>query len=677
MRYTAMNAAERENFHRGFSDSAYQMFGAHPVEQDGRAMWHFCVWAPNAQRVCLVGDFNGWDREATPLAKQFDGTWEIRLPAETFGDGGIGDNAPAAGSLYKFAVYGADGQWQFKADPYAFYTQMRPDNASRLYSLEGYEWGDEAWLRCRAAWDSHRSPMNIYEVHLGSWKRIGSQKSGDGHAGSVSGSGDAGRFMSYLETADELIPYVKGMGYTHLELMPVMEHPLDMSWGYQVSGFFSATSRYGQPKDLMAFIDRCHREGLGVILDWVPAHFPKDEVGLRRFDGTCCYEHPDARRGEMPQWGTCMFDLAKGEVQSFLMSSAFFWLKYFHADGLRVDAVSSMLYHDFCRGEGQWLPNIHGGRENLEGIDFLQRLNTRVAAAFPGAMMIAEESSAFPRVTGKVEDGGLAFNYKWNMGWMNDILSYCKKDPVYRKWHHDKLTFSLMYAFHEYFILPFSHDEVVHGKGSMLDKQPGDIWKKFAGLRALYGYTIGHPGKKLLFMGGEFGQFIEWRFDDQLDWFLLLYDMHPQLQRCVRDLNHLYLDTPALYQVDDGWNGFQWAEADEKDLSIAAFLRMDKHGKTVLFVTNFTPEYRPAWRVGLPTGGTMTEIFNTDSTEYGGSGQHNPAPVKIESKPHRQHPYSAEIAVPPLSTVIYRVDKKPGRKKTLKPETITSSSQSK
>ena len=660
MQYVAPTAEDREQFHQGQQFRAYRMLGAHPVVQDGKPMWHFAVWAPNAQKVSLTGEFCEWKNEACPMEKQYDGIWEIRLPAERF----TVEQDPvkygykgAAEKLrnYKFAVLGADGVWHDRADPYGFLMQQRPNNATCLYDLDGYDWQDGAWMKQREDWNPWTSPVNIYEVHLGSWKREGSKKDGLGHAGSVDGT--AGRMLTYRELAEQLIPYVKEMGYTHVEFLPVMEHPLDMSWGYQLTGFFAATSRYGEPKDLMYLIDRFHQAGIGVILDWVPAHFPRDEVGLRRFDGTPCYEHPDPRRGEMPQWGTCMFDMARGEVRSFLKSSADFWLRYFHADGIRVDAVSSIVYYDFCRDAGLWLPNKFGGRENLDGISLLQELNTACRKAFPGALMIAEESHAFPGVTKPPEDGGLNFSFKWNMGWMNDILAYIKLDPVYRKWHHDKLTFSLFYAFSENFILPFSHDEVVHGKHSMLDKQPGDIWKKFAGLRALYGYTMAHPGKKLLFMGGEFGQFIEWRFDDQLDWFLLLYDMHPQLQHCVKTLNELYLNTPALYQVDGGWDGFQWVQADDKDNSIVGFIRTDKKGEALLCVTNFTPVFHPIYRIGLPMPGKLTEVFNTDRKEFGGSNQYNAWVVEAEEQPLNGLPCSATICVPPLSTVYFRYDK--------------------
>ncbi len=665
MRYVAPTAEVRQQFHQGNSRRAYEMLGAHPVEQDGKSMWHFAVWAPNARQVSLVGEFCQWDKTAYPMKKQYDGIWEIRLPALLFdvaSDPKRYSYKDAARKLltYKYAVQAQDGTWQDKADPYGFYMQQRPDTASVLCDLDGFAWHDRAWMEKRAAFDQKHSPINIYEVHLGSWKRIGSKKNGNGGKGASDGdAAAAGRVLTYEETAKELIPYVQEMGYTHIELLPVMEHPLDMSWGYQVSGYFSATSRYGDPKGLMTLIDKCHQAGIGVILDWVPAHFPRDAMGLRRFDGTACYEHPDPRRGDMPQWGTHMFDLARGEVQSFLMSSACFWLDWYHADGIRVDAVSSMLYYDFCRQEGQWLPNKYGGRENLEGIAFLQKLNDTALHDFPGAMMIAEESHAYPGVTKPTYLGGLGFSFKWNMGWMNDMLAYVDYDPIYRKWHHDKLTFSLFYAFSENFILPFSHDEVVHGKKSMLDKQPGDLWRKFAGLRALYGYTMAHPGKKLLFMGCEFGQMIEWRFDDQLDWFLLLYDKHPQLQKCVKKLNELYRDIPALHEVDDSWDGFQWVQANDEDNSLVAFIRTDRKGKSVLCVTNFTPQFHPVYRMGLPMDGELTEIFNSDLTAWGGSNQYNASPVRAKPEQWHEFPYSFEICVPPLATVYFDYRKIP------------------
>ncbi|MBQ8654543.1 MAG: 1,4-alpha-glucan branching protein GlgB [Clostridia bacterium] len=645
MRYVAPSAEVRESFHQGTNRRAYEMLGAHPVEQDGKQMWHFAVWAPNAKQVYLTGEFCRWEKTSYPMNKQFDGTWELRLPAETFDVRSDPEryNYPGAEQMiraYKYVVLGADDQLVEKADPYGFAMQNRPGTASFIYDMEGYKWKDSRWMKKREKWDAYHSPVNIYELHLGSWKR---------HAD--------GTMMSYMEIADELIPYIQDMGYTHVELLPVMEHPLDMSWGYQVSGYFAATARYGQPKELMNLIDRCHQAGIGVILDWVPAHFPRDSFCLRRFDGTACYEHPDPRRGDMPQWGTHVFDFARGEVRSFLLSSACFWLEWFHADGIRVDAVSSMLYYDFCRDQGQWIPNEYGGNENLDAIKFLRHFNEVVYRDFPGVMTMAEESHAFPMVTKPAYMGGLGFGFKWNMGWMNDILAYVEKDPVYRKYYHNKLTFSLMYAFSENYVLPFSHDEVVHGKHSMLDKNPGDIWKKFAGLRALYGYTMAHPGKKLLFMGGEFGHFIEWKFDDQLDWFLLQYEKHPDMLKCVRQLNRLYREIPALHQIDDSWEGFKWCNANDSDNSITSFMRTDQKGKTILCVTNWTPVFRENYRVGLPHGGKLTEFFNTDRAEFGGSDQHNALPNLAQEGKCGEFDFYAEVCVPPLSTVYYEYDK--------------------
>ena len=636
MLYQAPSAEVRNSFHQGSNRRAYEMLGAHPCQEGGKRKWHFCVWAPNAKHVALVGDFNGWDKSRNPMAKQYDGTWELRLEEKT-----LLTNVPeGAQPTYKYAVWGADDLWRLKADPYGFACELRPANASRLCDLDGYRWGDAEWMEGRKAFDPYHSPINIYEVHAGSWRR---HPNGD--------------FLSYGELADQLIPYVQEMGYTHVELMPLMEHPLDMSWGYQVTGFYAVTSRYGTPTEFMAFVDRCHQAGIGVILDWVPAHFPRDEVGLYRFDGTDLYNHPDPRRSEMAQWGTMLFDFARGEVCSYLLSNACFYLERYHADGLRADAVSSILYHDFCKQD--YLPNRYGGRENLEGLAFLRLLNETVYHDFPGAMTIAEESSAFPMVTAPTYLGGLGFGFKWNMGWMNDILSYIQMDPVYRRYHHNKLTFSLFYAFSENFVLPLSHDEVVHGKRSLLDRNPGDLWNKFAGLRALYGYTMAHPGKKLLFMGGEFGHFIEWKFDDQLDWFLLAYERHAPLQSCVRRLNHLYREYPALHEVDDSWDGFQWVTANDVDNSVAAFLRTDRRGNALLCVANFTPVFHPIYRIGLPYAGVLRELMNTDRAEYGGSDQYNAFELNAVAGDFNGFPYWAEICVPPLSCVYFTYDKIP------------------
>ena len=642
MLYSPPDGARRAAFHQGEGYDAYRWMGAHKTTLDGQA-WQFTVWAPNALRVCVTGEFCSWRYEDYPMQKQYDGTWELRLPAALFDAKAQGRTDPDAQQklrAYKYAILCADGQWHLRADPYAFGSELRPANASLLTDIGGYAWQDAAWMARRAQGDPVHEPVNIYEMHLGSWRRH-----------------KDGSFYTYEETAAELVPYLKDMGYTHVEFLPVMEHPLDMSWGYQVSGFFAPTARYGTAFGLMRLIDALHQAGVGVILDWVPAHFPRDEIGLRRFDGTPCYEHQDPRRSDMAQWGTVLFDFGRGEACSFLMASACYWLEWFHADGLRCDAVSAILYHDFCREPGQWVPNIHGGNENLEGAAFLKRLNTTVYGRYPGVMMIAEESTAYPRVTHPVHAGGLGFGFKWNMGWMNDMLSYIKLDPVYRKYHHDKLTFSLMYAFSENYILPFSHDEVVHGKHSMLDKNPGGLWQKFAGLRMLLGYQLCHPGKKLNFMGTEFAHFIEWKYEDQLDWFLLVYERHAPLQSCVRQMNHLYREIPALHEVDNSWNGFQWITANDTDNSVVAFVRTDKAGQAVLCVSNFTPVFHPIYRIGLPLGGTLNEIFNTDRKEYGGSNQYNAYELHAEKSEFNGFPYSVDICVPPLSTVYFRYDK--------------------
>ena len=492
-------------FKQGNNQEAYRYFGAHLCEENGEAGAVFRVWAPHAKAVSIVGDFNSWTPGEHPMEKVTDGIWERFVPGIKQFD------------VYKYCITTPADELVYKADPYAFHTETRPSNGSKVYDIEGYTWGDAAWVSDEEKRDVINSPMSIYELQAGSWKMKDPEN---------------GVPYNYAELADELIPYIKEMGYTHVELLPITEYPFDGSWGYQVTGYFAPTSRYGTPKDFMAFVDKLHQAGIGVILDWVPAHFPKDAFALGRFDGTPLYEDPDPMRGEHPDWGTYVFNFGRREVRNFLVANACFWLEWYHADGLRVDAVTSMLMYDFCREPGQWLPNKYGGHENLDAIAFLRRMNETVYRDCPGVMMVAEESSAYPMVTRPIYLGGLGFGFKWNMGWMNDMLAYIKLDPVYRKYHHDKLTFSLMYAFSENYILPFSHDEVVHGKHSMLDKQPGDLWKKFAGLRALYGYTMAHPGKKLLFMGGEFGHFIEWKYDDQLDWFLLLYENHPQVQQC-------------------------------------------------------------------------------------------------------------------------------------------------
>ncbi len=646
MWYNPPDGQRRDSFHAGNCVNAYDFLGAHPVEENGELKWHFSVWAPNAQRVSLVGGFCNWDTEAYPMAKQYDGIWELRLPDNLFRPEPGQENAssPEAAELlrtYKYAVLCANGEWHMRADPYGFEMELRPSNGSKLRDLSSYQWNDSAWMEARKEKETVREPMNIYEMHLGTWRR-----------------GENGRILNYAEIADQLVPYLQEMGYTHVEFMPVMEHPFDGSWGYQVIGYYAPTSRYGTPDQLRYLVDRLHQAGIAVILDWVPAHFPKDEAGLRLFDGTPCYEHADSRRAEMPQWGTLLFDYARGEAVSFLLSNAIFWLREYHADGLRCDAVSCMLYLDFGKESGQWVPNQYGGHENLDAVRFLQHLNEAVSTECPGAITVAEESTAYPKVTHPVKDGGLGFSFKWNMGWMNDILSYIALDPSYRQYHHDKITFSMMYAFSENYVLPFSHDEVVHCKGSMLDKQPGDLWKKFAGLRALYGYYMVHPGKKLLFMGGEFGQFVEWRDQQQLDWFLLGYEKHPDLQKYVKELNHLYSSEPALHRIDDSWDGFKWLNVNDKQRSAAAVMRSDDKGSSIVCAVNFTPQPYLNYRIGLPFDCELTEILNSDKAEYGGSNLYNGTVLHAEEIPQEEHPFSCEIVLPPLAAVFFRVKEK-------------------
>lgn len=642
MRYNGPTAAVRDQFHQGTNRRAYEMLGAHPVTQDGQEMWHFAVWAPNARAVSLIGEFNQWDRKKTPMQKVYDGTWEVRLPAKTFdvkSDPKRYDYPDAAKKLttYKYCIQAQDGTWQDKADPYGFAMQMRPDTASRIYDLSGYRWGDADWMEARKSYDPYHSPVNIYEMHLGSWRRH-----------------KDGTFLTYTEIAEQLVPYLKEMGYTYVEFMPVMEHPLDMSWGYQVSGYYAATARFGEPKELMALIDALHQAGIGVLLDWVPAHFPRDAMGLRRFDGTPCYEHPDPRRGDMPQWGTHMFDYARGEVNSFMLSNACFWLEWYHADGLRVDAVTSMLMYDFCREPGQWLPNKYGGHENLDAIAFLRRMNETVYRDFPGVMMVAEESSAYPMVTRPIYLGGLGFGFKWNMGWMNDMLAYIKLDPVYRKYHHDKLTFSLMYAFSENFVLPISHDEVVHMKGSLRGKMPGDDWQQLAGVRAFTAYLLAHPGKKLTFMGAELGQWHEWDFASQLDWYLLENKENQQTQRFFKDINRFYLSQSPLWDIDFSWEGFEWLVADDNHNNVVVFVRRDRKGRELIAAVNFSPVGRADYRFGVPPKKTYREVFTTDLPAYGGTGDwRNEGELLTESIPSHGKPCSLCVTIPPLGAVFF------------------------
>ncbi len=615
-------------FFAGSSTDAWRYLGAHST-QGG---FTFRVWAPNAYRVSVFGPFNNWDPNAAPLTRGDNGIWEGFLPDLTCGE------------RYQYAVWDSPDHYIGKADPYALQSD---GTASVLCDLSGYQWGDSQWFRHRRTHLCYDGPMNIYEVHLGSWRRTGE-----------------GNWLSYRDTADLLVPYVKEMGYTHVELMPITEHPFDASWGYQCTGYFSPTSRFGSPHDLMYLIDQLHQAGVGVILDWVPAHFPRDAFGLYHFDGTPTYEYADTRKGEHPEWGTNCFDLGRHEVRSFLFSSAMFWLEQYHFDGLRVDAVSSMLYLDYGREPGNWVPNIHGGHENLEAIDFLQTLNTKIFAAHPDVLMIAEESTAWPLVTAPVSDGGLGFNFKWNMGWMNDCCHYLKMDPIYRQYHHSNLTFSLMYAFSENYILPISHDEVVHMKGSLIGKMPGDDPLKFAGVRAFYSYMLAHPGKKLMIMGSELGQFNEWHYEYSLDWHLLDYEPHRKILEFFKSANQFYLEQPALWQRDRDWGGFEWLEPDDAQGNTIAFLRRDKAGKPLVVVCNFSPNRRNGFRVGLPFAGTYELVFNTDWPQFGGNDMGDQAPLTSVPTPWHNQSQSMQIDLPPMSCVIYRCSRKaPAKKK--------------
>ncbi len=621
-------------FKQGTNFESYDFFGSHPVLLDGEKGVLFRVWAPNAEAVSLVGDFNGWDPGALPMENVKDsGVWECFTTLVQEYD------------VYKYCVIQKGGKEVYKADPYAFHAETRPGNASKVYDLEGYKWGDGAWEKAEGKKDVVNAPMNIYELHAGSWRTY-----------------PDGNPFNYRDLAKELIPYIKEMGYTHVELMPVAEHPFDGSWGYQVTGYYAPTSRYGTPHDFMAFVDACHQNGIGVLMDWVPAHFPRDEFGLYMFDGTCCYEDRDPLRREHKEWGTMVFDYGRGEVQSFLISNALYWLRRFHIDGLRVDAVASMLYLDYNRKDGEWRPNKDGGHENLEAIAFLRKLNTAVFERVPGALMIAEESTAWPMVTRPPQDGGLGFNFKWNMGWMNDVLRYMSTDPLFRKGNHDKLTFSFFYAFSENFVLPISHDEVVHGKCSLINKMPGEYDQKFAQLRAFYGYMTAHPGKKLLFMGQEFGQFTEWSEEHGLDWNLLGYDRHRQLQAYVAKLNHLYRDLPAFWQADYGWEGFQWIVPDDNSQSVIVFRRMDLAGNEIIAACNFTPVTREDYQFGVPRPGAYKVLLSSDDESFGGSGVKLPA-ARSRKKPMHGLDNSISVTLPAFSAVYFSV---PAEKKAVK-----------
>jgi 1,4-alpha-glucan branching enzyme len=609
----------------------YERLGAHPMRHEGVDGTLFAVWAPNARRVSVVGDFNHWDGRRHQMRKRVDsGIWEIFAP-----DVGEGAN-------YKYEIIGADGTLlPLKADPFGFGAELRPSTASIVARTDNFVWSDDDHMKARSSAEAHRAPISIYEVHLGSWRR-----------------GEDNRFLGYDELADTLIPYVADLGFTHIELMPVNEHPLDASWGYQPIGLFAPTRRFGEPVEFARFIDRAHRTGIGVIVDWVPAHFPTDIHGLARFDGGPLYEHADPRRGFHPDWNTAIYDFGRNEVAAFLAASALYWFDRFHVDGLRVDAVASMLYLDYSRKPGEWLPNPDGGNDNRDAVRFLQRVNELVYAAYPGALMIAEESTAWRGVSHPTSAGGLGFGFKWNMGWMNDTLDYMKRDPVHRRWHHERLTFGLLYAFSENFILPLSHDEVVHGKGSIVGKMPGDSWRKFATARAYYAFMWAHPGKKLLFMGQEFGQTGEWNFDTGLDWPLLDHAPHRGMHALVRDLNRLYRTIPALHRRDCEADGFRWIVVDDAVQSVVAWLRFGAPGdRPVAAVANFTPVPRDRYRIGLPMAGRWREILNSDATPYGGSGVGNLGAVTATDRPAHGLPASAEITLPPLSTILLELDR--------------------
>jgi 1,4-alpha-glucan branching enzyme len=625
-----MGEVDLHLFAEGNHLQLYDKFGAHLRTIGGVEGVYFAVWAPNAQRVSVVGDFNGWDGRVNPMRRLLgSGVWELFLP-------GAGE-----GAHYKFEIRTPRGALLLKADPFGFFSQWGKETSSLVYNLERYQWNDRDWMEARPDRQLTTSAISIYEVHLGSWRRNADERN---------------RFLSYLELSETLIPYVVEMGYTHIELMPVAEHPFEGSWGYQVTNYYAPTSRFGTPDEFRHFVDKCHQAGIGVIMDWVPAHFPKDAHALAEFDGTDLYEHADPRQGEHQDWGTLIFNFGRNEVRNFLIGNALFWLDKYHIDGLRVDAVASMLYLDYSRKAGEWIPNAFGGRENLEAVFFLKRFNDVCYERFPGTMTIAEESTAWPGVTRPTHLGGLGFGFKWNMGWMHDFLHYMALDPIFRRFHHNSITFSLMYAFQEHFALVLSHDEVVHGKHSLLNKMPGDEWQQFANLRMFYAWMYGHPGKKLLFMGGEFGQRREWNHDRELDWELTTLPQHDGLRRLVQHLNYVYKNEPALWGCDDTHEGFEWIDFHDSENSVVAFMRRSRDGGLIVFAVNATPVVRHGYRLGVPGAGFYREIINTDAETYGGTNVGNMGGFEAEDFAWQGRTHSLMISLPPLATVAFKLE---------------------
>jgi 1,4-alpha-glucan branching enzyme len=643
---------DRYLFAEGNHQRIYEKLGAHPTTLDGVNGVYFAVWAPNARNVSIIGDFNYWDGRKHQMRKGPTGIWEFFIPEL------------AVGESYKYEVKNEEGHIYEKTDPYGFYQEVRPKTASIVADLNDYTWTDSAWLENRRHADPLAQPVSIYELHIGSWMHGASDnppllENGEpGISVSVAELKPHARFLTYRELADRLIPYVKDLGFTHIELLPVSEHPFDGSWGYQVTGYYACTSRYGTPQDFMYFVDQCHYHGIGVIVDWVPGHFPKDGHGLAFFDGTHLYEHADPRKGEHKEWGTLIFNYGRPEVKNFLTANALFWFDKYHIDGIRVDAVASMLYLNYCRNDGEWVANDYGGCENIEAADFLRHLNNALFNYFPGVLSIAEESTSWPMVSWPTYVGGLGFNLKWNMGWMHDMLDYFNMDPWFRQFHQNNLTFSIMYAFSENFMLALSHDEVVHGKSNMLNKMPGDEWQQFANLRCLYGFMYTHPGKKTLFMGMEFGQRGEWNVWGDLEWHLLQYEHHQQLKQFVTELNHLYRREPALHTQDFAYDGFEWVDCNDNRHSVISFLRRAKHSdEFTLTVCNFTPQPHSHYRVGVPEAGFYVELLNSDARQYGGSNMGNLGGKWTEEWSFHNRSYSLDLCLPPLSTLVFKLDR--------------------